>query len=653
MNGPFGNGYPYLNFHELNMDWVIRIAKDFLDQYTNIQQTIDQGLEDLDTKATELQGLLDAWYEEHSQDIADQLADALENLNTWYTQHEGYLDQYVTDSITAFGTAADAKAAQTIESIPDDYTTLSNDVSDIQGLLEIGTLSYLTDKVFRNGTINDTTGAVGTSGVWSVCEAFIKVNQNVPLIVTSTDGYKFKIYAYNTDDVSGYVETSGQQTGEYVVQNPYPYYRIVYTDASSHQPEPTTNPANIAMTQVKSEVVDDVKENAENIDKIESLLPVQNILENMRFVNGSINQDTGVPVTSGVWSLADGFVQVDPNVPLYLNCDAGYKYKVFSYNADNYQSYIEASEVQTGEYIISNPAPFYVFTYTTIGDVQPASTTNPEVLHFIQLNFNIPDDTVFVISKTGIHNTLSGGLNYAKQHGIKEIYVDSGEWDIVDELGDDFFINYTSDSLRGLPLGHGMHIVFSSKAKVVCNYLPSSDPTVNPLVNSLFSAFNVESGGFTIENLNIEASNIRYCIHDDRSASMLFYHNKYLNCIMQIDNTDNTNWPASNCIGGGCGGNGLIEVIGCAFKSVFTTQYNVLVSWHNSSAANAKSHIVIKDCYFDGDGTIGIYWYGESTEITTAFITNNSLGSDIITGGQSGSTNVNISVTSWNNEIRS
>ena len=124
-------GFPYTNFHELNLDWIIKIAKDFLDQYTNIQQTITQGLEDLDTKAEQLQALLDAWYEEHSEDIANQLAGALQDLNDWYTLHQGYLDQYLTDSVTAFNTAADAKAAEAIASIPADYSALSAGVGNI------------------------------------------------------------------------------------------------------------------------------------------------------------------------------------------------------------------------------------------------------------------------------------------------------------------------------------------------------------------------------------------------------------------------------------------------------------------------------------------------------------------------------------------
>lgn len=168
-------GFPYTNFHELNLDWIIKIAKDFLDQYTNIQQTITQGLEDLDTKAQQLQALLDAWYEEHSEDIANQLAAALQDLNDWYTQHQGYLDQYLTDSITAFGVAADAKAAQTIESIPADYTTLANDVDNLEEVLSysVSSVNMGLDLALKNGyTISVVDGAMFTQGFWDANNVF-------------------------------------------------------------------------------------------------------------------------------------------------------------------------------------------------------------------------------------------------------------------------------------------------------------------------------------------------------------------------------------------------------------------------------------------------------------------------------------------------
>ena len=129
--------FPYTDMHQLNLDWIIKIAKDFLNQYTHIQQLIsdgeasliektENGVTVLEEKATELTGLLDEWYNTHSEDIADQLADALQDLNDWYNTHQGYLDQYVTDSIAEFQTAALARAQAAIASIPSDYTDFYN-----------------------------------------------------------------------------------------------------------------------------------------------------------------------------------------------------------------------------------------------------------------------------------------------------------------------------------------------------------------------------------------------------------------------------------------------------------------------------------------------------------------------------------------------
>ena len=142
MHGPFGSMFPYTDFHAMNTDWLIQIARDFLDQYTHIQETIENGeesltnlttsgLEQLQDKADALTDLLQSWYDDHSADIADQLAAALGDLNSWYTEHSGYLDQYVTDSITLFTNLANAKALETLESIPDDYTDVALAVKNI------------------------------------------------------------------------------------------------------------------------------------------------------------------------------------------------------------------------------------------------------------------------------------------------------------------------------------------------------------------------------------------------------------------------------------------------------------------------------------------------------------------------------------------
>ena len=183
--------FPYTDMHQLNLDWIIKIAKDFLDQYTHLQQLIadgeasltektEAGLTALQEKADTLTDLLDAWYQEHSADIANQLADALNDLNQWYTTHQNYLDNTLAANIAAFNSAAETKAAETILTIPDDYTYLSNQVQNIlkeinfnaANLIPFGktvTYAYSNMPIFADHKYIDQTGTLydETSGITS------------------------------------------------------------------------------------------------------------------------------------------------------------------------------------------------------------------------------------------------------------------------------------------------------------------------------------------------------------------------------------------------------------------------------------------------------------------------------------------------------
>lgn len=135
--------FPYTDLHNLNLDWIIKIAKDFLDQYTSLQQMIadgeqsltdltQEGLNDLQEKADTLQGLLDAWYTEHSTDIANQLADALADIQTALNSATGTIGTTLSSAITAFNHSAEQKAQETIATIPDDYTALADSVAALK-----------------------------------------------------------------------------------------------------------------------------------------------------------------------------------------------------------------------------------------------------------------------------------------------------------------------------------------------------------------------------------------------------------------------------------------------------------------------------------------------------------------------------------------
>ena len=133
-NGFFREGFPYSNFHDMNMDWIIKIAKDFLDQYTTIQSTIADGLSELQTKYESLSDLLQDWYDTHSEDIANQLADALTDLNTWYNSHVNYLDNILQENTETFQASAEAIGAEVIASIPQDYSEMGTTVNAMSSL---------------------------------------------------------------------------------------------------------------------------------------------------------------------------------------------------------------------------------------------------------------------------------------------------------------------------------------------------------------------------------------------------------------------------------------------------------------------------------------------------------------------------------------
>ena len=123
--------FPYTDMHNLNLDWIIKIAKDFLDQYTHIQQLItngeqsltgltEEGLQQLQEKADALETLLQEWYNTHSQDIANELTRALAD----------------------FASESSAIAQEVVATIPSDYTDVSTRVNNLSKFAEIQNLSY-------------------------------------------------------------------------------------------------------------------------------------------------------------------------------------------------------------------------------------------------------------------------------------------------------------------------------------------------------------------------------------------------------------------------------------------------------------------------------------------------------------------------------
>jgi hypothetical protein len=105
--------------------------------------------------------------------------------------------------------------------------------------------------------------------------------------------------------------------------------------------------------------------------------------------------------------------------------------------------------------------------------------------------------------------------------------------------------------------------------------------------------------GFTIENLHLEASNVRYCVHDERSGGPEECQSIYDGCFMSLDNTNNDAWPNSSCIGGGLGSNHRVDIR----KSIFHSIGNGLlvgIYYHGAGSSEDFRYLVtISDNYLE------------------------------------------------------
>lgn len=284
--------------------------------------------------------------------------------------------------------------------------------------------------------------------------------------------------------------------------------------------------------------------------------------------------------------------------------------------------------------------------------LQPLCYTGYKALYGIRLSgIDVALEETIYVNPNGHRDfkTISAMLNYVNSHqNIKfNVYVEKGTYDIVNELGDNYFSNVGTSVLSGLKLNNNVHLIFSSDSKVICNYTGD-----NKNVKKYFSPFNCEAGrhrGFIVENMNLECSNVRYAIHDETFGQANPYRNIYKNCTITIDNSNNSE-GFQVCIGGGLGSECEIIIEDCYFESVHEGTRDI-VSYHNNG--NGKSNVFIKGSYFANNDTARCSYYGESNKMSRMMISGCSLGvaPRLIQESPDYST-INMELVSFNNEIR-
>lgn len=246
--------------------------------------------------------------------------------------------------------------------------------------------------------------------------------------------------------------------------------------------------------------------------------------------------------------------------------------------------------------------------------------------------------------------------------GNQQIFVMPGTYDLSVEFSD-ILASITTDV--GLPVGNGMHIIFADGTKVTANFVKGdlTDAQWEKL-RTYFAPIWCRAGDFVIENMTIEATDCRYCVHDERGQNTVPYVHKFINCKMKKSSTTSDRVYAQ-CIGGGLGSHGTIIVDGGYYESNPTygsasvdggepTSAQGCISYHNDGYdSNAESSVTIKNVYFANRGYATIYNYGTTTKKTRLYINGCSLGLPVLkTGANSTAVVDNTEVVDWNNAVR-
>jgi hypothetical protein len=310
------------------------------------------------------------------------------------------------------------------------------------------------------------------------------------------------------------------------------------------------------------------------------------------------------------------------------------------------------------------------YTITPVNDSLLYLTCNQALPQVFQNSYELPNDTFgygipiynpidgvnkrFIVGAGLQYTSLTQAIADAVKYPHSIVEVKGGTYDLYQEQGGDAYFNTftysdASPTFRGIVLKNNVHVIFSSDSNVVFNYTGT-----NAAVMQYYSPFNAADGigGFTLENLKLTASKCRYAIHDERGYTKGRYKNSYKNCKLSLDNSQNTAWSNYQCIGGGLGVSGYIEIDGCQFSSVISSPTNIVSYHNNGDTGQSQSEIYIKNSWFCDNGYARIGYYGPSTLISEMQISGCSFNHAPSLSAEGSATLNNVKLTAFANELR-
>lgn len=247
------------------------------------------------------------------------------------------------------------------------------------------------------------------------------------------------------------------------------------------------------------------------------------------------------------------------------------------------------------------------------------------------------------------YTRLRDGIAEAIKYKNSVVYVHEGTYNLASEFSEELTEN--PSSTYGIKLSNNVTVIFLGGSYVTAKI---------PLDNTRRTYFNpfYMDGDFTLDGLNIDASNTRYCVHDEGGGNKKV-KTTYKNCVMknhsELYDDSGVMRCFYQCIGGGMGANHYVTIENCYFDSMAGTDTDKMaVSYHNGYSNVCDGKIFVSNSYFANQNRLGVQWFGSSEVVSKLYANNNSFGNAIsCTYEQSGaSTPQNFEVIEWNNVIR-
>lgn len=578
-------------------------------------------------------------------------AEAVTQLQTEMDVQKARMDQLVEDPEVGVDEIADARidnTGKTYANLGDHIRGTETSLKEtINGFKEEATIESLAVGQFYDFT-------------YRKCE----IGRTVVVIVSGwNDAEKHIIMPFRKiGDGTNYQILTIKDNGIYTVKltDTYDYFRIGAIKATTSLNITVTVPSTL---DVASQYV------ADNIPKLKSdvaelqtsTTEINTELSNINInLNGKNNDFTFADKVAGEWERFDVQYKKDEELTVTINDIDASETLIFvafmkKYDATRYQSTLFSAK-DTKKIIMSDNYDQITFGFGRVTNSASINVRVPGVNQIVDNLSTIDPDSIGKVFTIGRTDNVITTLINAMQYKNSTVYIDPYEHDLIAEYkahyGADYFDTEFTDSNRGLELGNGIRIIGRSGNKLKCHYTGNNDA-----VMAHWSPFNNNQNdiGYTIENVNFDTKKVRYVIHDERGSSEVPYSVRYSRCSFAQDQTGST-WDRSRaCIGGGLGAYADVVVEDCIFSTVTSSENMDSIAYHNSASAKAENSLVIKNCYCEGNSTLQLASYGESTKKTKVIVANCSFGSQIeeLHWDTQNAPNYNFDIKYINNQIRS